>query len=57
MQSIKNFNVGDVVEYKRYNITNGWQVVKRAILKITRYSIILDDDVISNANIARLKKC
>ena len=57
MQSIKNFNVGDVVEYERYNITNGWQVVKRAILKITRYSIILDDDVISNANIARLKKC
>ena len=57
MQNTKNFNVGDVVEYERYNINNGWEIVKRAILKITRYSIILNDDVLSLGNIARIKKC
>ena len=50
------FNVGDVVEYERYNLMHGWEIVKRVVRKITKYSIILDDDVLSNDNIFRLTK-
>lgn len=50
------FKIGDVVEYTRYNLRKGWENVVRVVLKVTKHSVILSDDVLSNDNIFRLTK-